>query len=404
MKKLLLIVLSVILCLVFAGCKNEENPKIEPSENLDSITESFFDEPIEDNEYESSSSGTLLFTTEYEVVDYVENAIIVSKNDGLLYGVLDNRGNVILPISYDSVEFLNKKDYQDGYSDIYLRALYENENYIFDLKANEIIQSDIGVGYVDTAINEYVNEDTVLFYELTTDEYKFYNKDGKLLGSCKKTYQYDSRTWTSLYFLSNNYFMCANTDGVGVLLCDYNGTTIERIDGAFGVIKLIENEINNTSYAYFSSMKENKLDNSKFLKIEFDRNGKIINKYELSSMEYHIDKDAHYPQKYNLYQTNGTWKLEDLDGNTLYDDRYYSKVYSPGKHECALLTDEDNYITIIGRKGNRFIESGKMQLEGESAYLLGFNNKEKAIAIYEGANSMILTTNTSYGTNIYYYE
>ena len=31
----------------------------------------------------------LLFSTEYDVVDYCQGCFIVSKNDGLLYGVLD---------------------------------------------------------------------------------------------------------------------------------------------------------------------------------------------------------------------------------------------------------------------------------------------------------------------------
>mgnify|MGYP003290425578 CR=1 FL=1 len=393
MKKLLLIVLSVILCLVLAGCKNEENPQIEPSENLDSITESFFDEPIEDNEYESSSSGTLLFTTEYEVVDYVENAIIVSKNDGLLYGVLDNSGNIVIPVSYDSIWFLNKNDYINGNADIYILATYENVNFIFNKTGKQIYETNNAINYADCIFKTI---DSPFFAEITESKIDYYTEDFEFVGSVDALGYSISGGYN---VLSNQCCIVAKLGSIDFY--DFKGNLINSLPDYYIWYKT------KTDKGFVLLLTTATMTNNKI--IYLDNFGNIIEEENITSKEEAEEKfkkieKENSTQNYNLYQSNSTWKLEDLNGNSLYDDRYYKRVHPSGQNECIFLTDEDNYVTTIGRKGNRYIGSGVIEFDGARVYLLGFNGRREIEAVHEGKDSIILTTNTSYGTNIYYYE
>lgn len=393
MKKLLLIVLSVILCLVLASCKNEENPQIEPSENLDSITESFFDEPIEDNESESSSSGTLLFTTEYEVVDYVENAIIVSKNDGLLYGVLDNKGNVVIPVSYDSMWFLNKDDYINGYCDIYISATYENVNFVFDINGTQIYKSDNQINYAECI---FKSSNSPFFAEITDDRIDYYTENFEFVGSVDKLG----------YSISGGYNVlsdqCCVVAKLGSIdFYDFKGNLINSLPDYYIWYKT------KTDKGFVLLLTTATMTNNKI--IYLDKFGNITEEENITAKEEAEEKFKKIEKEnstinYNLYQSNSTWKLEDLDGNNLYDDRYYKRVSPSGRNECIFLTDEDNYVTTVGRKGNRYIGSGVIEFDGARVYLLGFNGRQEIVAVHEGKDSIIVITNTSNGTNIYYYE
>ena len=84
----------------------------------------------------------LLFSTEYDVVDYCQGCFIVSKNDGLLYGVLDMHGNELIPCDYDEIEFLNKDAVINGKEDELLIDLcYENLHTIIDNTGEIIIEN-----------------------------------------------------------------------------------------------------------------------------------------------------------------------------------------------------------------------------------------------------------------------
>ena len=87
-----------------------------------------------------------LFTTEYDIEDYCENAIIVSKTDGKVYGLLDNKGKEILPLDYDDLDFVNKDEYVTSeHENLYLKAEREE----FEM----ILVTDDGSIYVTEGIS-----------------------------------------------------------------------------------------------------------------------------------------------------------------------------------------------------------------------------------------------------------
>jgi len=69
-----------------------------------------------------------------------------------------------------------------------------------------------------------------------------------------------------------------------------------------------------------------------------------------------------------LYHSNGTFKLEDENGNAIYDERYYECYREDG---CYILVNEDNQACLINRNGKMVIDYGWLDGENDTVHFLG---------------------------------
>ena len=69
-----------------------------------------------------------------------------------------------------------------------------------------------------------------------------------------------------------------------------------------------------------------------------------------------------------LQKSNGTWKLTDLSGNALYDERYYTCLSAEATY---LLVNEDNEVCVIDNKANMIIDYGVLTYDGDEIYYNG---------------------------------
>ncbi len=397
MKKIVSLFVVFIMLVTLIGCneKHTESGKdVSASKEVDSIS------------YET-------LTIEYDVEDYVENAIIVSKNDGLVYGMLDNEGKEIIPVKYDDMEFLNKDDYIDGYFDLYISCCYENMNYIFDINGKKILETEDDVDYADSI---FKNAKAPVFKIYNNDNYELYNKDMVKIAD----YTDDNNPYHYEHIISNKcYITCSASSGFleartygSVYIYDYNGNILQDFSG----LNLIEEDYN--YYAY--------IDNKCVLflidadaDIMFERwliegtayyigeSGNILSQVSMTFGEF--EEKCAKEKQYNLYESNSTYKMEDLDGKPIYKERYYKKLSVAGENECVCLTDEDNSVCVFGRQGNLYAEFGifsgsdfKQSMDSQID-LITKNGNVEVDKIYEGKESIIAVISKSSGSEIHFF-
>lgn len=384
MKKIWCLILVCLLLLGTTGCQNEEV---------------FTNTQSSETERTIKKDG-ILFTTEYSVSDYVENAIIVSKNDGLLYGLLNDKGAEVIPIKYDNLEFMNKANYLNGKNDsIFVLADYENKNIVLDINGKILKESEQKIGIIDYK-TEFKTYDTMaVFYEITGNEYIFYDKNFNILKQIPKQFEYD-KSINSLRFISDKCFICADKSGMGMILCDFDGNVLKHFEGYTQNVST-DKETNNCIllFNYFQNER-------KYYQVTINANGTVLEEKEVESIERLTpSKTRGNADKYILYESNGTWKLEDLNGNTLYDERYYAAFTMDGENDGYCLKNEDNQVVVINRNGKMCIDYGVLETTNdESCNMLINNSSKKVTGVFEGKYGIIILTKADTGYDIYYFK
>lgn len=421
MKKLWKILFVACLISVLSACgntsvKQDENTYSYPYEdeviNGYDITDNTDSQPL----YSSNNDG-LLFTTEYTIVDYVENAIIVSKNNGLLYGVLDNNGNEVIPVKYDNIKFANKANYvEEKNENIYFIAKYESEYIIFDANGNELFRSKNPLEY----INCFSGDDAPFFKEIPpgNDEI-FYNEKLEHIGTATKNKSSEDKAG-DIQAISDICYMYREHDVISYYHCysdiyilDYNKNIINKFEGYQSAERSYGGFLGVfTDDEYILPLVNTSGGHPSFFPTDYtvfhiDKNGNTISKENMTVNEYQ-DKYlySNTDEKYNLYSSNSTWKLEDLNGNPLLDERYYDKIDAIGENDCILLANENNEVCLFSRQGILYIDYGVLTYNNETLKMLTFNSSEKVDYIYEGKESIIIpivSPTTSY-YDIYYFS
>lgn len=95
--------LLAISGMIFSGCGKEEKTYVPQKKTETEISKSENDSELETETEGISEGKNYKITTEYDLEDYASGYIIVSKNDGLLYGVIDKEGNEVIPVEYDNI-------------------------------------------------------------------------------------------------------------------------------------------------------------------------------------------------------------------------------------------------------------------------------------------------------------
>ena len=376
-----------------------------------------------------STDGTRkLFTTEYEIEDYCENAIIVSKSNGKLFGLVNNKGDEVFPLEYDKLYFVNKENYVYGFDDdIYVCALSEGTYSVFDIYGKVLFETDNPV--YSTYLSSK-NESRPFFQEPLKNENKtkVYDENGnflavvegqnvyvnKMSGKEKIEQKNNLKYIGERYYLRKPYGIKENS----LYLKDFDGNTLETFDitsnfwGIEGVVDYYTIS-NKEDDSLILIMEHGAYVNSKnrFNTITISATGEITieetpqgitEAYDVYRQIY--DKN-NYRKKYNLYENNSVWSLEDLEGNSLYGEKYSEKRSIEGENNCVALANQENMICIISRNGSKYIDFGKLKLsDGTIYYTIDKENSAEVSTVYEGKNSIILPIVTQNGYDIYYYD
>ena len=354
-----------------------------------------------------------LFTTEYDVEDYCENMIIVSKSEGMVSGILDSKGKEILPLEYDEIEFFNKDSFVQGKDDaLYLKIKYEGAVSIIDTNKKAIIKTTGYISHVKTVLRDEKNNKSPFFCETVNDKNNVYNENGVKIGEIAKPKGDEEIIW-----INNKYYCIKNKLGNGIAIYDYSGNKISQFDEFMSKYYIIDNSIKGiviTKKIYGYTYNPFNDENADIKLISISSDGKIgveknINTVEDLTLEEEklenmSEKDL---RTYNLYNSNGTWKLEDINGRTLYENRYFERLTPNGMNDCVALTNEDNSVCIIGRQGTRYVDFGILRYAPDSKEILMKSGKEKEVKInnvFEGKDSIIIPVSGENGNDIYLFS
>lgn len=356
----------------------------------------------------SGNKNKPIFSTEYEIEDYCEDAIIVSKSDGTVYGLLNNKGKEILPLDYDDLDFANKSDYTDSKCDnLYISADREEYVSILTTDGKEVLKSSDSLSYMNFDLDCAVQDNLPYFRETirssdktAIEKYKFYNEKGELLSEVNARKKLGDTIW-----LSNKCYI--DWSIADTIVYGYNGEELHRFDKGLAY----KFHTDDTYNLYLANYKSGyKVDGNELEEVVIDADGNILSDSIIPENDYigkynDYRKNSKSSKKYNLYQSNGTWKLEDWDGNTLYDERYFERLNAEGKNNCLALTNEDNQICIIGRNGGKYIDFGILEYDDKKVFMsVSDEERFEVQTIYEGKESLIIPIKQENGFDIYYFN
>lgn len=390
MKKLILIIVIVLLLCACEKDDSRENEKMlgenetsvtdDPDNNDTVDDEDKIDEiPDVQGESETEAYG---FLTEYEIEEYCGELIVVSKNDGLLYGVLDARtGKEIVPIKYDEIDL--KSDSLNEY--VYIVTWFEGVKSLFDSNGN-----DLGLRCL---------EDEYFFIENSYHDNEVYV--GLICGL--EIFLYDSKGESKLYefnladivgrnISAGNSITCISSDcflykmgGIYSGVIDGRGNIIHSFKGTITNAGIISECASGLGYGETGSwllLVQGDMDYGYY---SIDSNGKIayVADYDVYNQDVYFDGDwvkrsedgDKYGHNYEyfleegayIYTSNDTWKLVDGNKKAIYDERYYNMERIG---DWYFLSNEDDDICVVDRKGTVVIdyESGFTYSKGSVYY------------------------------------
>lgn len=319
-------------------------------------------------------NGDIVLETEYDIKDYCNGCFVVSKNDDLLYGLLDIHGNEILPVQYDDVNFCNADNVINGINEnLYIVTKYEDQQNVWDSRGNLIFDT---YAYVIDFKYGKPDADTAFWEEKDSDNKvcRIYAEDKTLL----QEIDYSNHFYLQMTWLSpDNYFAAiqkSNTAPSSVTyLYDKNANIKKQWDNA----NLLNFKASASQEYYFYIVdadgvyeKYSVSDGGEAVLLKtMDRDGATEEIASDSRSETTTDaKLLGKDKNIRLYRSNGTVKLEDENGNPLYEERYYEGYY---EDNCYILVNEDNQACLINQNGRMVIDYGWLDVENDNIRFLG---------------------------------
>ena len=336
--------------------------------------------------------------TEYDMEEYADGYIIVSKTDHLLYGVIDIDGREVIPVEYDNIDFVRRNGEVDIDQGIYFLCEYEGEKQVLNSSGEKVLDGDIEM---QSPYLGSVDENSPFFYEKyddPSDDYlehdlslRFYNVKGVMLcdidvldlDSINNSEYYNGGIGIKDVELITDDRILVGLAGVlrqrdnvneiqvfyNVSLYNLNGERLQEWDGLATEKQYVISESNRVVFAVADYWN----DEYQYELFAVDENGNIEDlgdlnnqeKYYLSDMGVLHSTDEEQKEtmsytlgengEYKLYKSNDTWKLEDSSGNALYDKRYYDCWHY---ENCFFLVNEDNQVCLINSKGQILLDYG----------------------------------------------
>lgn len=421
----------MIICLLvtglFVGCSRTEGSDI----TSDNETTNRKSEDIEVNDKDENAAeeenGSVIFSTEYTVEDYCQGCFIVSKSDGLLYGVLNKAGEEIIPVKYDDIRFVNDEEVQEGIdSNLYLSAEYENSYVTFDSSGIKLF--DFRTYRVDYKLGQ--SEDGLAFFENIDKEkvIRLYSEKGTLLCEVSALQQDDldstninSEQFTvDLIYISKNNFIVSITGITNegsvyrhLSLYDIKGNIIRQWnDRVCGSFKVEENTFAFLVPISKDSYEINTIDeNGNFNELGLLENQNVYYLDTVHGLEKKEDSQSVEESKYDyiyylgknneikLYETNNTWKLVDKNEQPLYEERYFDCYY---RDTAYFLLNENNQMCLISGEGKMVVPSEYISWTGSVGK---FNNMEITDEnCFIGYNDAVFIVSNKGKSEVYYFR
>lgn len=364
------------------GCGNKDVEKSEEVSSQKNVSELLETEQVSEivdtTEKNDFSYNGLIFRTDYTIEDYCQGCFIVSKNDGLLYGLLDKDGNEILPVKYDDIDFMNAEEVKEGKNQkLYIKVRYENSYMIMNSSGEQI--SDRNLEYIDYYLFED-KENYAFFWEKDELEKncRLYNERGDVLAE----YSWKDYDFIECRGITPDRYMIKGEKMVSFVKSEYHTKLVDSSLQTLYEWDFCLGQIHNVgeSHVYFCMVES--YDN--YHQYEISMSGEVekvgvVNQKEAEKeyMEWYTSsrnnplKEQYYlgeNQDIILYKSNNTWKLVDANGVPLYDERYYNCIYKMG---CYFLLNEDNQMCLIDRNGRKLVDYEYLTGDNERIYFMG---------------------------------
>lgn len=401
------LMLLAISGMIFSGCGKTEKTYVSQKKTETEISKTENDNELETEKEDTLEGKNYKITTEYDLEDYASGYVIVSKNDGLLYGVIDKDGNEVIPVEYDNIQLVRGEDEKSDRDEVYFVCEYEGEEEVLDSNGQKILDGE--VERVTPHLGE-ISVDSPFFYELnytySTDymnqdiSLRYYDIKGDMLCDInlldledidRAMYDTVDLTVLNTELISNDrilvciggalkpkdessgleaYYNVSLYNLSGERLQEWNelatpsGMTVED-DNSF-IFATVDYWAEGYQYELYSIDENGNLTDLGNLesqsKYSLSSAGQLQVNEESSSSENSNDYTLGKNGEYRLYQTNDTWKLEDSYGNPLYDKRYFECWH---KEDCFFLLNEDNQICLINKNGQMLVDYGTITWNGE---------------------------------------
>jgi hypothetical protein len=363
----------------------------------------------------SNNDGEMLFSVNYDVEDYCDGYFIVSKSDGLLYGLLDMDGKEVIPIKYDEMEFLNKKQViADNDNKIYLKIKYEGKYSIIDTDENVILDNNVArVNYIfDDSDNNSpffvsINQN-VSTHKGVPGKLQVFTEDGNIWeefgdGSNNKIYYNFTGISKDLFMIETiDNHIINSAEGIEVNIYDSQKNVIKHWDNALCTGNCSVDDL----YKFTISLVKGEV--CEYKGITVNSKGEFIEEKDLKDL-YEVglyitkntDKNRLQTDEKRLYDSNSTYKLEYLDGSPVYDDRYYDLIEIKEKASCFALANEDKEYCLIDRNGIKRIDYGTISSDGRA---IKFKGKDVTESIFDGSDSICIAVKNNGNTEVYYFD
>ncbi|MBO5175588.1 MAG: WG repeat-containing protein [Eubacterium sp.] len=390
MKKIIYIFILCMISIFLISCGKRQTSSTtksaettqQPEDQTEEQTD-FVDHELEQQEQLADNS---YLSTDYHIEDYENGYLIISKSDGLLFGVIDRNNNTIIPVEYDEISFVNSNGNTDKQ---YFCAKYENQYTLFDEQSTKLIENS---NYpIDSVKYETKTSDNMplLFYTKATSEQAldfseliFYNENGSIRSNIKLENGNSSKPLLlSEEYVNENFFIMTitafqstNPNATLTYMYDYDGKVLKKWKKSSISHCNTRGDSENDYYVYIQNLGAGKVD-----KVYIDSNGncksidhytgnEIQNEYIENQQQASPQTDVHYvgPNNENvIYKSNDTWKYESKTGTPIYDTRYYScKSFD----KSYLLSNENNDVCVITQNGKKVIDYGSITYDGDENY------------------------------------
>ena len=381
-KKVGIVLMTCLVSLFLFSC---EQSNIDNKSNATSEYSLNSEEKVQNVEEKNT-----VLKTEYEIEDYQNGLLIVSKSDGLLYGVINRNNEEIVPVKYDEIKFL-KSDIAKKNDKQFFEATYEGKTTLFDNQGKIVIKdylkssSGNGVSAVEYEIGDKESSPLRFAQEIFGKKLVFYNERGDVLSSFDLPPSDFDKPVVSYEWVSEKCFimsyggMNVTSSGyeitkAGTIIYDYEGNIIDQFDNT-ATHHYEKQDDEDGYYIYFQRYGEELqscIDQNLTVaaKISVDENGvnKVVEEYDWNDWKSVLSSNSsssygYYLGENHLYSSNGTWKYEDASGNAVYDVRYYSCVELDNAY---LLTNEDKQVCVITNNGKKVIDYGEIVNNGDN--------------------------------------
>lgn len=324
---------------LFVGCGRK-------SQNLNSEIKN-----SDNNEMSQSLQNGFVFSTEYQVEDYYNGYFVVSKLQQKLWGVIDDKGNEVIPLKYSSLEIYNRDEIEDGREEeLIFEAIYDKDMYLLDVNGKEYDSYDL-------SIKPYLGENK--------SERKYYRREDTgivFLDSSKKelnSIEAKKGSLEAYYQLTDNYFLIIENRGVRwyyIYLYDLKGNVVwEQGCEEYRIRKFDDNVIlccRNTRDDFYSMNSDGKWEE---VEGYYSDSIGIHKGKKVSGYNYTLGQDDNILLKsekvsnaenstYNIY------KLVNKSGEPINNKQYFKCYNLDDKY--FFLQNEDGGVTIINYNGD----------------------------------------------------